>query len=164
MLGTSTSTQTDSILQDETQAKIDQVESFYKELEKKTSRAKEREKSITRLVNYLRSQGSPVANRKLAEQIISTSERSGGDYKMIVAIAGVESGFCRANYKKYNCFGYLNNVQYSSFEMAFAALIPKISREYVRVYGTNFKAFAKAYGIRSVDAKSELLAKYYNSL
>jgi len=116
-----------------------------------------------KLVRYLKSQGSPIATYNLAELLINTSNASGIDYKLIVAIAGTESGFCRVNYMGYNCFGYLNSVHYSSFDSAIRNLIPLISQNYIRKFGTNFKAFAAAYGYQDVAAGAKNLATYYYS-
>lgn len=140
------------------------LEKFNKELEGKIAKEKLHFQQVERLVTYLKRQGSPIAKREFADQIIRVSNANGADYRIIVAISGVESGFCAANYKKYNCFGYLNGVQYGSYEQAFNSLIPRIAREYVKKYGTNFKAFAVAYGIHDVEGKSALLNKYYQAL
>jgi hypothetical protein len=146
------------------QQKLDQKVSFYQSLEGKYKKLKEKETKITRLVSYLKRQGSPVATYGYAKQIIDTAEANGADYRIVVAIMGVESGFCRVNVLKYNCFGYLNKVQYSGYSEAFSKLVPRISREYAKPYGTNFKALAKAYGMINFEYHSGRLATFYNAL
>ncbi len=146
------------------QQKLDQKVSFYQTLESRYKKLKEKEAKISRLVSYLKRQGSPVATYGYAKQIIDTAEANGADYRIVVAIMGVESGFCRANVLKYNCFGYLNKVQYSGFSEAFAKLVPRISREYAKPYGTNFKALAKAYGMINFEYHSARLASFYSAL
>jgi len=110
-----------------------------------------RQDKINGLVIFLKKWGSPVATNDYAAQIIDLSGKYGADYKVVVAIMGVESGFCRAPLKKnggttYNCFGYLNGAKYSSFTAAFNDLVPKISKQYAARYGWNFEGLAKAYG------------------
>ncbi|MFW5702339.1 MAG: hypothetical protein ACOCXP_00015 [Candidatus Dojkabacteria bacterium] len=145
----------------EKQAEIDK---FYRNLEQEVTKAREKKEKRDKLVSYLRNQGSPVATDYYASLIIEISEASNTDYKAIVAIMGVESGFCAVPYKRHNCFGYLNGVQYSGFEAAFRDIIPKIARDYTNVYGTNFTALAKAYGIVNYPYHSERMERYYNGL
>jgi len=146
------------------QQKLDQKVSFYQSLEGKYKKLKEKEAKISRLVSYLKRQGSPIATYGYAKQIIDAAEANGADYRIVVAIMGVESGFCRVNVLKYNCFGYLNKVQYSGFTEALAKLVPRISREYAKPYGTNFKALAKAYGMINFEYHSGRLATFYSAL
>lgn len=105
----------------------------------------ERENTINNLVNYLARNGSPIATYEYAAMIVDLSAANGADYRVVVAIMGVESGFCRASFW-HNCFGYLNGVRYSSYYDAFSDLVPKVSRQYAARYGWNFEALAKAYG------------------
>lgn len=127
-------------------------------------RAEARDAEIANLVAYFRRQRAPIATEAYAAQFIDLSRANGADYKVVVAISGIESGFCIAPYKKFNCFGYLNGVQYSSFSQALATLIPKVSREYARKYGTNFEAIAKAYGMRNVEYQSQKMRTIYNAI
>ncbi|MFQ5493403.1 MAG: hypothetical protein ACE5DX_04560, partial [Candidatus Dojkabacteria bacterium] len=106
---------------------------------------REREEKIQRLINFLAANGSPVANHDIANIIITQSEAYGADYRIVTAIMGVESGFCRQSFW-YNCFGYLNGVSYSSYYDAFLDLVPKVSSQYAARYGWNFEALAKVYG------------------
>jgi len=56
------------------------------------------------LENYLRRQDSPL--HKHSDLIIELSKLYGVDYKMIIAIAGLESGYCEINIGKNNCWGF----------------------------------------------------------
>ena len=67
----------------------------------------------------------------LGELIIKRAEECGGDYKIIAAIAGNESGFGKKPYMKYNPFGYLNKKQYTSFEEATYELACQISKQFL---------------------------------
>jgi len=120
-------------------------------LEEQEKKAQERQDDINGLVRFLRAQGSPVATSDYASQIYDLSTSNGADYRIVVAIMGVETGFCQKPFiingnSSYNCFGYINHVKYASFKSAFADLIPKISRQYVAKYGWNFSSLAQAYG------------------
>jgi len=61
---------------------------------------RERDAKIERLLNFLKKQKSPVATREYAAQIIDLSDANNADFRIIVAIMGVESGFCRVPVKK----------------------------------------------------------------
>jgi hypothetical protein len=144
--------------------KVADLNEFYAKLTKQVEEKRARQYEVNKLVKFLKGQRSPIATDYYADIIIETSMRSGVDYKIIVAISGQESGFCKANYKKYNCFGYLNDVQYSGFEEALHTLIPKIANQYVKVYGTDFYAFAKAYGVHNVEYQAPRTAGFYYQL
>lgn len=146
------------------QKKQVEINQFYEDLESKVIAARQQREKIYSLVAYLRAQGSPVATYDYAKEIINISEQANTDYKAIVAIMGVESGFCAAPFMTYNCFGYLNGVQYSSFSDAFRDIIPKVARDYTNVYGTDFKALAEAYGIVNYEFHSDKMERYYNDL
>jgi hypothetical protein len=106
---------------------------------------REREAKINNLHTFLSSKNSIFSNKNISEIIITESEKYGADYRIITAMMGKESGYCNAPYKKYNCFGYLNKVQYSSYEEAFKVLVPKIAKT-AAIHGWNTKSLAKAYG------------------
>lgn len=127
-----------------TEASETKVKEERRKLEE-AKRVAEHEAKVANLISYLKRNNSPVANHKIANIIITESAKYGADYKVVVAIMGVESGLCRQSFW-YNCFGYLNGVRYSSYEHAFSDLVPKVSRQYAAKYGWNFEALAKAYG------------------
>lgn len=56
------------------------------------------------LRNFLRAQGSYLAD--YTDLIISESAKYGVNYKLLIAIAGVESSYCRVNFRPYNCWGF----------------------------------------------------------
>jgi hypothetical protein len=104
-----------------------------------------RTQQIQGLVAYLKRVASPIANEHYASLIIDLANQQGVDFRIIVALIGTESGWCKAPIY-YNCFGYLNKVHYTSFDDAFNHLIPKISKQYFIHYGWNLQGFIKAYG------------------
>lgn len=139
------------------------------QLEEQERKEEIRAKQIASLVVYLKKQKSPVATEGYAAQIIDLSQANGADYRVIVAIMGAESGFCKAPYKisganSHNCFGYLNGVTYGSFTEAFNALIPKISKQYAVRYGWDFEALAKAYGQHGWEKTSAFMYRIASSL
>lgn len=124
---------------------------------------KEREEKINRVLAFLSKQKSPVANYDIAALIIDGSQANNADYRVVVAIMGIESGFCRASFW-YNCFGYLNGVKYSSYYSAFQDIVPKVSRQYAARYGWDFVSLAKAYGMINWQHASANLKFYANSI
>lgn len=138
-------------------------------LEAEERKAQERLNSIKNLTAFLKAKKSPVASEAYATQIIDLAAANNADYKIIVAIMGVESGFCRATFKikganSHNCFGYLNGVTYGNFTDALNSLVPKISRQYAVRYGWNFEALAKAYGQIGWEKTSRDMRIYANAL
>ena len=124
---------------------------------------KERDEKISRTIAYLKSQKSPVANHEIAALLVDLSQTNSADYRILIAIMGTESGYCRAAFYN-NCFGYLNKVKYASFKAAFQDLVPKISRQYATRYGWNFEALAKAYGQVNWQTGAAKMRKIANSV
>lgn len=111
----------------------------------------QRSRDIQILYRFLQKQNPSVFNLHVVSIIIDASYKEGADFRIVAAIMGKESGYCRAPYKSYNCFGYLNKVQYSSFEEAFYELTPKVAR-YVNRYSWDTYALGRAYGAVSWES------------
>lgn len=141
-----------------------EITSFYAKLKPTVEARRKKRAEINKLVTFLKRQGSPIATPKYAEMIIDLSTAQGADYKVVVAIMGIESGFCIAPYMKYNCFGYLNGIQYDSFEHALSRLVPAVAKYYAKVYGTNFTALAQAYGMINYTYHAPRMSRFYNAL
>ena len=124
---------------------------------------RERQDKINRTVNFLRRQGSPVANTQIASLIVDLSAANGADFRVVIAIMGIESGFCSASFN-YNCFGYLNGSRYSSYTAAFQDLVPKVSRQYAARFGWNFEALAQSYGMQNWTYHAANMRKYASSI
>lgn len=133
-----------------------------KRLEEERKRQAIRQQHIDRIYNFLRRQGSRIATKHYAAIIYDRSTQVGADYRGILAVMGVESGFCNASFS-YNCFGFLNGRRYSSFDQALNDLIPKVA-QFTKAYGTNFAGFCKAYGIQNVEAGTANLSSYFYSV
>jgi hypothetical protein len=56
------------------------------------------------LESYLRSQNSYLAN--YTDLIVELSDYYGVNPRLVIAMAGVESGYCRVNFRPYNCWGF----------------------------------------------------------
>lgn len=122
-----------------------------------------RQEQVDRILAFLISKDSPVATEEIAGIIYDQTVIYNADYKIILAIMGVESGFCAQSFN-YNCFGYLNGVRYSNFPEAFRDVVPKVASQYAIVYGTDFISLAKAYGIINWEKGAANLSKYYNQI
>lgn len=109
-------------------------------------------KKVDNLAKFLKDKNSPIADRKYAEIIIRESEANGADYRINVGIMMAESGVCRNPYKKYNCFGYMNKVNYTDFEAALTDIVPKVSKKYSSRFGWNLTGMAKAYGVHNPES------------
>lgn len=114
--------------------------------------------TVNRVRNYLRQTGSPMAN--YAHVIISAANRCGGNYRSLLAIAKIESGFGKYPYKKYNPYGYLNGRQYSGWAEALDKLSCQISQQYLSKYGTDFVAMGKIYAGSSTTWASKVRGAY----
>ncbi len=92
---------------------------------------------------------SPMSG--LGKLIINRATECGGDYKIIVAIAGNESGFGRIPYKLYNPFGYLDGVQYANWEDAVNQISCKISKEFLKPCNNDLTCVISTYGGPDTD-------------
>lgn len=102
-----------------------------------------RQEKIDRVEAYFREYGSPLAG--YGHIFVDQSAACDGDYRVLVGIAGSESGLGRAMYKKYNPFGYLNGVQYPDLETALRELSCKVSRQHISVCKTDLNCLYERY-------------------
>lgn len=103
---------------------------------------KPRDPRAIRLERFLKTQLSPLQNH--ADLLVELSDQYNIDYKLVVAIAGVESGYCNVNFRPNNCWGY-GNYSWGSLEIGI--------REYYRLFHRHY--FAKGY-----DTLSEIVDIY----
>ncbi len=122
-----------------------------------------RQREIDKINRFLKKQGSPLVGTEIPALLYDLAQENNSDYKILLAISGVESGFCSADFS-YNCFGYMNKRKYTSWEEAFRDLVPKISRQYVNRYNTDFVSLAKAYGVVNWEYGAQKLQRYYSEL
>lgn len=105
--------------------------------------AADRQQIIDRVRAFFVSYGSPMA--PYVEILVDQSYACGGNYRVLVGIAGSESGLGKKPYKLYNPFGYLNNKQYSSWEEALTELSCKISQQHISKCGEDLSCLVKRY-------------------
>lgn len=120
----------------------------YKNQKLEVLREKELEAELQRRASDVRSlferYNSPMIGYEYL--IVSRAYECGGDYKLLVAIAGNESGFGRVPYKLYNPFGYLDGVQYSGWEESLNYLSCKISEQHLAPCNNNVACVVESYG------------------
>lgn len=100
-----------------------------------------REQAIARVTAFMQSYGSPLA--PYAHIIVDQAKACGGSYKVLVGIAGSESGLGRINVLQYNPYGYLDRVQYASYEDALTVLSCRISQQYISKCGDDIFCIAR---------------------
>lgn len=122
-----------------------------------------RQGHINRINSFLIRKHSPIANTDIPALIFDLSEKYSADYRLLLAITGVESGFCAQAFH-YNCFGFINGRHYAGYTDAFTDLIPKVAARYTNVYGTNFVALAKVYGMVNWEKGAANLSMYYHQI
>ena len=93
------------------------------------SQYKSPDKRVVTLQNYLSAKKSPLAS--VSNAFIRIADKYGLDWKLLPAIAGVESGFERAgNLYDHNPFGYMcgsSPCDFDSFEVAIERVAKTIS-------------------------------------
>jgi hypothetical protein len=127
--------------------------SSHKNLKMEELRRVEKEQKISEAIVSVEAlfdaYNSPMAG--LGETIVRRADECGGDYKLLVAIAGNESGFGRIPYKLYNPFGYLDGVQYSSWYEAVNYLSCKISVQHLAPCNNDVACVVVRYGGSDTD-------------
>jgi hypothetical protein len=111
--------------------------------------AQRRQERINKVESYFRLYGSSLVG--YGHIFVDQSEQCGGDYRVLVGIAGSESGLGRINVLKYNPFGYLDGVQYSSQEEALTILSCRISQQHIAPCGQDLYCLGRRYAGPSDD-------------
>lgn len=102
-----------------------------------------RQSRIDKVEDYFRRYGSQLQG--YGHIFVDQAEACGGDYRILVGIAGSESGLGRIMYRRYNPFGYLNRVQYNSLEEALTTLSCQVSRQHIAPCGDDLFCLARRY-------------------
>jgi hypothetical protein len=105
---------------------------------------RDKQAKIQRIENLFSRYKSPMSG--YGELIYNRSTECGGDYRIIVGIAGNESGFGRIPYKLYNPFGYLDGVQYSGWYQSISTLSCRISQRFLAPCHNNITCIEGKYG------------------
>lgn len=119
------------------------------ELHRAELTAQNRTQAIARVTAFMQSYGSQLV--PYAAIMVDQAKACGGSYKILVGIAGSESGLGRINVKKYNPFGYLDGVQYASFEEAITKLSCRISQQHLSKCGDDIYCLGRRYAGPSDD-------------
>ncbi len=98
---------------------------FLESQQKETLIAEQTAKVHTFFVNY----SSPLVGYE--EIIVRKALECGGDYAVLVGVAGNESGLGKVPYKKYNPYGYLDGIEYSGWEESLNKLSCVISQRFI---------------------------------
>lgn len=103
----------------------------------------QRQDAINRVESLFARYGSNLAG--YGHILVDQSKACGGDYKVLVGIAGSESGLGRINVLRFNPFGYLNGVQYDNYEQALTILSCKVSQQHISKCGEDLYCLARRY-------------------
>ncbi len=103
----------------------------------------EKEQKIQKVEDIFAKYNSPM--KGYGYIIVEQAEACGGDYKILVAIAGNESGFGRVPYKLYNPFGYLDGRQYSGWEESLSYISCQISKRFIKPCNGDLNCIVRTY-------------------
>jgi len=117
--------------------------------EKEALIAGRRRNRINKVKTFFTTYGSPLV--EYASIFVDKAEECGGSYRVLVGIAGSESGLGRINVLKYNPFGFLDGVQYANQKEALETLICKVSWQHLSVCGEDLQCLVKRYAGPSDD-------------
>lgn len=112
-----------------------------------------RDKRAVSLERFLKLQKSELANH--TDLIISLADKYKVDYKMMVAIAGLESGYCNINIGKNNCWGF-GTFSWPNMETAIRDYMKRMNAVY---FSKGLKTIEKIAPIYSANS-SDFLEKY----
>lgn len=107
------------------------------------------QEEINSIQQTLEQRGSPLA--PYAGVIYKQAQACGGDYRVLLGIAGNESNLGQVNYKLYNPYGYLNGVQYASYEEALTILSCEISQLFLAPCNNDLSCIIASYGGPDTD-------------
>lgn len=79
------------------------------------------------------------------EIIVRKAHECGGDYAILVGIAGNESGLGKIPYKKYNPYGYLDGIEYSGWEESLTKLSCVISQRFIMPCSGDLACIVRKY-------------------
>ncbi len=89
----------------------------------------EKAKSVEAFI--LSKNGSPMFASE-AQTMIDKGNECGVDYKLMIAIAGYESGYGRKPIKKYNPYGWKNGKTYTTFKDAISEITCQFGNKYIK--------------------------------
>jgi hypothetical protein len=120
---------------------------------------KPRDKRAIRLENFLRLQQSDLASQ--ADLLVELSDGYGIDYKIPVAIAGMESGYCNAAYYANNCWGF-GRFEWPTIEAGVRGYLSKMNQMYFKNGLTTIQDIAPLYNKVNTEGFIEKAEHHYN--
>lgn len=117
---------------------------------------------VNKLESFIKKMGDDNY-AKSARTILNTAIRCKVDYKLLVAISGVESGFGNINVGKYNPYGYITGIPYTSYDQAINDIYCKFYKYYVSKGLNTAEKIARIYTGSDNNQKWINLVKLYLS-
>lgn len=132
-----------------TQFKIEDLSTQLEAKKEEERKIAERNDNIQRVENIFERYNSPM--KGYGEIIVRRAGECGGDFKVLIGIAGNESLFGRVPYKLYNPFGYLDGRQYSGWEESLEILSCVISQRFLEPCQNDLRCIINRYGGTDTD-------------
>lgn len=126
------------------QEKIEEAKIAKQKREEAARLEQEIQERTARVERYFQIYGSPMQG--YGEIIVRKAAECGGDYKILVGIAGNESGLGKIPYKTYNPYGYLDGVQYSGWSQSLNKLSCVISQRFIAPCKGDLYCIIRRYG------------------
>lgn len=123
---------------------VHDVQNQIAEKKEELRKKQEREENIRKTEALLARYNSPMQG--YGEIIVRRAEECGGDYKVLMGIAGNESGFGRIPYKRFNPYGYLDGVQYSGWDTSLDFLSCRIAQRFLVPCNNDLTCIINKYG------------------
>jgi hypothetical protein len=106
-------------------------------------------KEIEKVRSFFSSYGAVMSGYE--EILVRRAHECGGDYRVLVGIAGNESGLGRIPYNLYNPFGYLDGMTYASWEESLNKLSCVISQRFIKPCASDLQCIINKYGGPDTD-------------
>lgn len=117
--------------------------------QKQKIEAQERQARIDKIEALFKRYNAPM--QTYGELVYKRAEECGGDYRVLVGIAGNESAFGRVPYKLYNPYGYLDGKQYADWNDSLTFLSCVISQRFLAPCNNDLRCIINKYAGPSDD-------------
>jgi hypothetical protein len=119
------------------------------EEQKKKEKQEELQDKINKVETFFTGYGAIM--KGYGHILVEQADACGGDYRILVGIAGNESGLGRVPYKLYNPFGYLDGVQYESWDESLPFLSCTIAKRFLAPCNNDLTCIVNKYGGPDTD-------------
>jgi hypothetical protein len=120
---------------------------------------KPRDPRAIKLERFLKIQQSELSEH--ADLLIELSDKYGIDYKIPVAIAGSESGYCNAAYFDNNCWGY-GRFSWPTLEAGIKGYLSKMNVGYFKKGNKTIETIAPMYNSANTEEFITKVRHHYN--